>query len=202
MLKSIYLPVLSVLFLSVSAVSSPVVNKEAPDFKGITSEGKTVSLSELRGKPVMLEWTNHKCPYVQKHYNSGNMQNAQKSLTDEGVTWISIVSSAPGLQGHLSPEEAQDLTARRGVHANMVVLDESGEIGKLYGAVTTPQMFLIGEDGVLRYMGAIDDKPSARPSSLEGATNYALTAWNSYKNGEPVTPESTKPYGCSVKYAE
>lgn len=188
--------------LTFAIAAEPVVGKEAPLFEGLTSGGETISLESLRGKPVMLEWTNYECPYVRKHYESGNMQRTQASLTADGVTWISIISSAPGEQGHVSADEANDLSQRRGVYADYVVLDPEGSIGRKYNAKTTPQMFLIDADGILQYMGAIDDKPSARPSSLDGATNYALAAWQSLKAGEPIKETSTKPYGCSVKYAE
>jgi len=188
--------------LTFTVAAEPVVGKEAPLFEGITSGGESISLESLRGKPVMLEWTNHDCPYVRKHYESGNMQRTQERLTKDGVTWISIISSAPGEQGYVSAEQANALSQNRGVYADYVVLDPEGTIGRKYNAKTTPHMFLIDADGVLQYMGAIDDKPSARASSLEGATNYALAAWQSLKAGEPIEETSTKPYGCSVKYAE
>jgi len=189
--------------LGVSAASladGPAPGKPAPDFTGMLTSGKRITLSDLRGKPVMLEWTNHECPYVRKHYSSGNMQRTQRALTEEGVTWISIISSAPGKQGYVEAEEAEKLSVSRGTYNDMLVLDPSGEIGRLYGAKTTPQMFLIDADGVLQYMGAIDDRPSSRESSLEGATNHALQAWAQLKAGEAITPNSTQPYGCSVKY--
>jgi peroxiredoxin len=191
----------AVLLGSVAAFAAPVPDKMAPDFTGETTGGEKVTLSDLRGKPVVLEWTNHECPYVRKHYESGNMQQTQRTVTEQGATWISIISSAPGEQGYVSPAEADRLTASRGVYANMVILDPDGTIGRLYDAKTTPQMVLIDEEGVVRYMGAIDDKPSARPSSLEGAKNYLLAAWGAYSGGEEIADKSTKPYGCSVKYA-
>lgn len=178
----------------------PMPGKPAPDFSGLLTTGETVTLSDLKGKPVILEWTNHDCPYVRKHYSSGNMQRTQRAMTEDGVTWISIISSAPGKQGYVDAEEAEDLSTSRGAYNDMLVLDPSGEIGRLYGAKTTPQMFLIDADGILQYMGAIDNRPSTRKSSLEGATNYALQAWEQLKSGKAVTPSSTKPYGCSVKY--
>lgn len=180
----------------------PVPDTLAPEFSGQTTAGETVALSDFRGEWVMLEWTNHDCPYVKKHYSSGNMQRTQQTLTEEGVTWISIISSAPGTQGYVTAEEADTLSASRGVYADMVILDPKGTIGRLYEAKTTPQMFLIDPDGMLKYMGAIDDKPSSRQSSLEGATNYALKAWEAVNSGKEVMPKSTQPYGCSVKYAE
>ncbi len=192
-----------IIAMGVSAASfadGPVPGKPAPDFTGTLTSGESITLSELKGKPVMLEWTNHECPYVRKHYSSGNMQRTQRALTEEGVTWISIISSAPGKQGFVDADEAERLSVSRGTYNDMLVLDPKGEIGRLYGAKTTPQMFLIDAAGILQYMGAIDDRPSSRASSLDEATNYALQAWMQLKAGEAVTPNSTKPYGCSVKY--
>ncbi|SDD67856.1 redoxin domain-containing protein [Kordiimonas lacus] len=184
------------------AGEGPTPGKPAPDFTGVLTTGETVTLSDLRGKPVMLEWTNHDCPYVRKHYSSGNMQQTQRALTEAGVIWISVISSAPGKQGHVTAAEADQLSESRGTYNDMLVLDPSGEIGRLYDAKTTPQMFLIDTEGTLQYMGAIDDRPSTRASSLEGASNYALQAWQQLAAGEAVTPNSTQPYGCSVKYGK
>ncbi|MFC4348214.1 redoxin domain-containing protein [Kordiimonas lipolytica] len=187
---------------SAACADGPAPGKPAPDFTGRLTNGETVTLSDLRGKPVMLEWTNHDCPYVRKHYGSGNMQRSQRALTEDGVIWISIISSAPGKQGYVSAAEADQLSQARGTYNDMLILDPSGEIGQLYKAKTTPQMFLIDAEGILQYMGAIDDRPSARTSSLDGATNYALQAWEQLKAGDDVSPNSTQPYGCSVKYGD
>lgn len=203
MRRLISLSALAAITLGATAVfAGPEPDKAAPDFTGVTSAGESVTLSELRGKPVVLEWTNHECPYVKKHYESGNMQRTQRQVTEDGAVWVSVISSAPGTQGYVSADEANALSRRRGVYANMVVLDPEGTIGRLYDAKTTPQMVLIDEEGVVRYMGAIDDKPSARKSSLEGAKNYLLAAWTAFRAGEDVAEKSTKPYGCSVKYAK
>jgi len=193
--------VIAVVTSTFTAFSSPVIDKPAPTFSGIDTNGAKISLADFAGKPVILEWTNHECPYVQKHYNSGNMQSLQRELTEAGVTWISIISSAVGMQGHVSAEQANRLTTERGAYANFVLLDENGDIGRLYNAKTTPEMFLIDEQGVLRYMGAIDDKPSAQPKSLKGAHNYVRSAWTAFSTQTEITPTATKPYGCSVKYA-
>lgn len=182
--------------------AKPVPGQTAPGFTGVTSSGETISLSDFAGKPVVLEWTNHLCPYVVKHYRSGNMQRTQRSLTEDGAVWISIVSSAEGLQGHVSAEEANNLTSSRGAYADYVVLDPKGDIGRLYEAKTTPQMFLINQQGAVEYMGAIDDQPSTRASTIEGANNYLLAAWSEFKEDKPVSVKSTKPYGCSVKYSK
>ncbi|WP_417460747.1 redoxin domain-containing protein [Kordiimonas sp.] len=205
-MKKTFLQSLSVAFVcsafTVGAMADPVIGQPAPTFEGMATDGTTISLEDLKGKPVMLEWTNHGCPYVQKHYDGGNMQKTQRALTEDGVVWLSIISSAPGTQGYVSPEEADELTASRGAYPSHVILDPEGKIGRLYDAKTTPHMFLIDASGTLEYMGAIDDKPSARPSSLEGAHNYALAAWEEVKAGEAVSENNTKPYGCTVKYGD
>ncbi|MEX0298913.1 MAG: redoxin domain-containing protein [Kordiimonas sp.] len=193
---------LSVLLVSVGLSASPEPGKEAPAFTGKTSHGTEISLSDLRGKTVVLEWTNHDCPYVKKHYNTGNMQRTQRALIDNDAVWLSIISSAEGTQGYVSAEEANELTASRGAYASYVILDPTGDIGRLYAARTTPQMFLINKDGVVEYMGAIDDKPSTRAQTVKEATNYLLAAWQELKSGKEVSLKSTKPYGCSVKYAD
>lgn len=184
------------------AVASPTNGELAPDFTGLTMTGEEIRLSDYRGQPVVLEWTNHECPYVRKHYGSGNMQKTQRALTEDGAVWISIVSSAPGKQGHVTASQAQRLTAERGVYADLVILDPEGEIGRLYAAKTTPHMFIIDGSGVLQYQGAIDDKPSANPRSLEGAKNHVMAAWADLRSGGVVSEPQTKPYGCSVKYPD
>ena len=181
--------------------AAPVVGKKAPDFVGVDSHGQSVTLAQFKGKPLILEWTNHQCPYVRKHYNSGSMQRIQRQLTEEGAAWVSVISSAPGEQGYVDGAGANRLSATRGVYADQIILDPKGIIGRAYGARTTPQLFLIDENSVIRYMGAIDDRPSARRQSLKGARNYLLAAWAAFKAGIPVVPAVTKPYGCTVKYA-
>ena len=136
------------------------------------SKGNTVSLSDLRGKTVVLEWTNNECPYVVKHYGSGNMQKLQTEASKDGVVWLSVISSAPGKQGHVSGAEADALTRSRKAAPAHVLLDEKGEIGKQYAARTTPHMFVINPEGTLVYMGGIDNRPTADKADIEGATNY------------------------------
>ncbi|UTW57384.1 redoxin domain-containing protein [Kordiimonas sp. SCSIO 12603] len=198
--------ILTYLFILASMTSpimaQPVVGEKAPAFIGLKSNGDTINLEDLKGSYVVLEWTNHECPYVKKHYNSGNMQKTQESLTSQGVHWISVISSAPGKQGHVSASEATEIATKRGSYATSIVLDPSGEIGRAYRAKTTPQMVLIDPEGDILYQGAIDNKPSARISSLEGASNYLLTAWNEVRNGEQVSVRETKPYGCTIKYGD
>jgi peroxiredoxin len=186
--------------LSLSVHAAPKVGEPAPVFSGTDPSGKTWTLSELRGQPVILEWTNHDCPYVKKHYESDNMQALQREATADGYLWLSVISSAPGKQGHVSPEQADALTTERQAAPTAVLLDESGEIGRAYGARTTPQMFVIDADGVLVYMGGIDDRPTTNPADIPGATNYVRAALAERDAGEPVSQPVTRPYGCSVKY--
>jgi len=181
--------------------SAPVrVGELAPDFTGVDSMGNTHSLSDFRGQTVVLEWTNHQCPFVGKHYESGSMQQLQTDATAEGVVWLSIISSAPGKQGYVEAEKANELTESRDASPTAVLLDADGEIGKLYDARTTPHMFVINEEGVVDYMGAIDSIPSADTADLEKADNYVSAALTSVLAGEPVETSVTQPYGCSVKY--
>lgn len=173
----------------------------APAFSGLASNGEMISLDQFGGKILVLEWTNEGCPYVKKHYQGGAMQASQKSLADDrDVVWISVISSAPGKQGHKSAAEANALTAAHGGAPDYILLDESGDIGRAYSAKTTPHMFVIDGSGIVQYNGAIDDKPSANPASLEGATNYTLAAITAIKAGQQPDPARTRPYGCSVKY--
>lgn len=182
------------------ALAEPRVGERAPDFVGVDSNGKTHKLSDLKGKTVILEWTNHDCPFVQKHYSTGNMQKLQKETTKGGVVWLSVISSAPGLQGHVEPAKANMLTADRDAAPSAVILDPKGEIGQAYNARTTPHMFLIDAHGTLIYKGAIDDKPSANNADVPIARNYLRDALGAHAAGKPADPDSTRPYGCSVKY--
>jgi peroxiredoxin len=181
-------------------MAAPVVGQPAPAFTAVDSNGAMRSLAEFKGRTVVLEWTNDGCPYVQKHYNSGNMQKLQQEATGSGVVWLSIISSAPGKQGHLTGAEANGLNQSRGARPTAVLLDPTGTVGHAYEAKTTPHMFVIDKTGTLRYMGAIDDKPVAAPASLDGARNYTREALAAVTAGKPVAVASTEPYGCSVKY--
>jgi peroxiredoxin len=183
-----------------SALAGPAVDAPAPPFAGKASDGAVISLDAFKGETVVLEWTNDGCPFVRKHYETGNMQKTQKAANAAGVVWITVISSAPGKQGHADATRANLLTEERGAEPDFVLLDESGDVGRAYGAKTTPQLALIDKDGVLRYQGAIDDRPSTNHASVNGATNYLIAALQSLEAGEPVTVKETKPYGCSVKY--
>lgn len=182
------------------AHANPQVGAQAPMFSGTTTSGETFNLSDQAGKNVILEWTNHDCPFVVKHYGAGNMQAMQKRETAKGVVWVTIISSAPGKQGHVSAAQADELTTSRGAKPSYVILDESGEIGRMYDAKTTPHMYVIDQGQVLQYAGAIDSIPSANPADIARADNYVSTAMNSLRAGQPVVTKQTQPYGCSVKY--
>ena len=191
---------LALLIAPVSAHAAVEIGKPAPDFVGTDINGQEIKLSDYKGKKVVLEWTNHQCPYVIKHYDTNNMQQTQKKATDDGVIWLTVTSSATGKQGYTTAEEAKEVIAEVGANATTRILDPSGEIGKMYDAKTTPHMFVIDEEGNLAYEGAIDDNSSSRHETVEGAKNYVLAALDSLAAGEPVDPAQTAPYGCSIKY--
>ncbi len=172
----------------------------APLFTAIDSNGKEHKLSDYKGKIVVLEWTNHKCPFVVKHYDSKNMQTLQKELTQKGVVWLSIISSAPGKQGHLTKEECNNIVKQEQSAATAVLLDETGDIGKLYKAKTTPHMFVIDTEGNIAYQGAIDSIRSASTADVATATNYVKQAAEQLLDNRIVSVQETSPYGCGVKY--
>jgi peroxiredoxin len=182
------------------ADTPPETGSPAPAFTAQAIDGTTVDLSKLKGKVVVLEWTNKDCPFVHKMYDSGAMQALQARATGQGVEWITIMSSAPGKQGYVDAAGAARVVADRGAHPSEVVLDPTGRIGHLYAAKTTPDMFVIDKDGTLVYEGAIDDKPSADKGDIAGAHNYVQAALDSVEAGKPVETPVTVSYGCSVKY--
>ena len=186
--------------LATSAGAALQVGGPAPDFTGTDTRGASQTLSDYRGKTVILEWTNHDCPYVRKHYNSGNMQQQQRDATGQGAVWLSIISSAPGKQGHVTAAEADALTAQRNAAPSAVILDESGDIGRLYGAKTTPHMYIIDAEGDLVYMGGIDSISSSNPADIGKAVQYVPETLARMSKGEPIESSVTRPYGCSVKY--
>jgi len=181
---------------------TPAASAAAPAFTGTTATGETVSLADFAGKTVVLEWTNHDCPFVKKHYNEeyANMQALQSGAADDDVVWLTVISSAPGKQGHVSPDEALAIAEANDAAPAHVILDESGEIGRAYSAKTTPHMFVIEADGALAYDGAIDSISTARVADIPKATNYVTAALGAVAAGEAPDPAATKPYGCSVKY--
>lgn len=173
----------------------------APDFTATDSNGKTVQLSSLKGKTVVMEWTNNGCPYVKKHYGPGNMQALQKKYTADGVVWLTVASSPPGEQGYVTAEQANADTKNRGAAPTAVLLDHKSTISRLYQAKNTPLMVVVDAKGTVAYMGAIDDKPTSNPADIPGAKNYVAQALDEIKAGKPVSVASTRPYGCFVKYA-
>ncbi|MDP1556541.1 MAG: redoxin domain-containing protein [Hyphomonas sp.] len=185
-----------------TAQAAPASGTPAPAFTGLTSAGETISLADFAGKTVVLEWTNDGCPFVKKHYAAppSNMQTLQKGAAADDIVWISVISSAQGEQGYADAARANELTSSRGAAPAHVVLDEAGTIGKLYGAKTTPHMFIVTPDGQLAYDGAIDSKASAKVDDIAVATNYVTAALADLKAGLPVATPVTKPYGCAVKY--
>jgi len=177
------------------------VSETAPAFTTTATNGRSVSLADQRGKIVILEWTNHDCPYVRKHYDSGNMQTLQKEITAQGVVWLTLISSSPGTQGYVSPKEADELTASRKANPTSVLLDPSGAVGKAYGATNTPHMYIVDKAGLLVYAGAIDDRPTTRRADIQGAHNYVRAALDDMAAGRAVQTPVTRAYGCTVKYA-
>lgn len=182
------------------AFAVPIVGKLAPQFTVTDTNGKSHSLSEYKGKTVVIEWTNDGCPYVRKHYGTGNMQKLQQEITTAGGIWLSIISSAPGKQGYVSGAQANELTKSRGAHPTAVLLDPAGAIGRSYEAQTTPHMFVVDKTGTLRYMGAIDDQPTTDVTTIANARNYVREAFKAVTSGGTVAETATDPYGCSVKY--
>jgi len=178
------------------------VGAPAPSFTATDSRGQTESLSQYRGKYVVLEWHNQGCPFTHKHYVSGNMQALQKEWTGKGVVWFTVISSAPGMQGYLTPGEENAYLAQVHASPTAVLMDSDGEVGRLYNAKTTPQMVIIDPAGNLIYDGAIDDRPTPDAADIRGADNYVSDALTEAMAGKPVAKPFTHPYGCSVKYSE
>ncbi len=182
------------------AAAEPQIGQPAPDFTSTDSKGSSVSLSQYRGKTVVLEWTNADCPYTRKHYTSGNMQGVQALAQKNGVVWLTVISSAPGKQGYVNGPAADALTSSRAAVPTAVLLDPSGTVGRSYGAKTTPHMFVIDKHGTLQYMGGIDSIATAEVEDIPKAEPYLKEAMLAVVQGAPVIHPVTKPYGCSVKY--
>jgi glutathione peroxidase-family protein len=194
-----YVPVL--LFISnLLLAQSAKINEAAPDFKLEDSSGQEHALSAYKGKYIVLEWNNFGCPFVRKHYDSGNMQKLQKTYREKGVIWLTICSSAKGKQGFFEGTELKNRIKQEGVTADAYLLDRTGNVGKMYGAKTTPHMFIVNPEGKLIYGGAIDDKASTDREDIAGATNYVQVVLNAAMAGNPLPLQVTTPYGCSVKY--
>jgi hypothetical protein len=188
--------------IAFSAAWAARVGEAAPDFTATDSNGEVHKLSEYQGKYVVLEWTNRGCPYTQKHYSSGNMQRLQREWTGRGVIWLTVASSAPGKQGYVTGSEENAYLKQANAAPTAVLLDPAGTLGHLYDAKTTPDIFIIGPKGTLIYSGAIDDRPSTDVADVNGAKNYVSLALDEATSGKPVSNPTTRPYGCSVKYAD
>jgi peroxiredoxin len=188
------------LLFSAGLAAGPEVGKPAPDFQAVDTAGNTHAPSDFSGRTLVLEWTNHDCPFVRKHYDAGNMQAQQREATAQGVVWLSVISSAPGKQGHVSALEADALTETRGAAPSAVLLDPEGIVGRAYDARVTPHLYVIDPDGLLVYMGGIDSIPSADPADIPRATPYLANALDAVLTGNPVSDAVTRPYGCTVKY--
>ena len=178
------------------------VGNQAPVFTAVDSRGRTVALDQFRGKYVVLEWHNQGCPYTRKHYVSGNMQALQKEWTAKGVVWFTVISSAPGSQGYVTPFQENQYLSQMHAAPTAVLMDSDARIARLYNAKTTPQMIVIDPSGKVIYDGAIDNRPTSDPEDIKGADNYVSDALTASLAGKPVNPAFTRPYGCAVKYAE
>jgi peroxiredoxin len=181
------------------ALAAPPIGSQAPNFQLPDANGKAVSLGQFKGKVVVLEWNNPGCPYVKKHYESGNMQKTQAAAKKDGVVWLTINSGAAGKQGHMNAAQASAFVAAQ---PTAYLLDAKGGVGKRYGAVTTPHMYIIDKAGKLVYAGGIDDKATADKGDIPGARNHVLAALGELKGGKGVSVATSRPYGCSVKYAD
>jgi peroxiredoxin len=193
---------LSIGLFTLAASAQVRVGSPAPAFTAPDSQGRTQALDQYRGKYVVLEWHNQGCPYTRKHYVSGNMQGLQKEWTAKGVVWFTVISSAPGSQGYVTPPEENAYLARMHAAPTAVLLDSDGKVGHLYNAKTTPQMFVIDPQGKLIYAGAIDDKPTPDPEDIRGADNYVSDALTAAMAGKAVATPYSRSYGCSVKYRD
>jgi len=183
------------------ALAAATVGQPAPAFTAIDAGGKTVSLADYKGKHVVLEWVNPGCPYVQKHYNSANMQGTQKDAVAQGVVWLAVNSTAPDASDYRTPAAMAQWMKDQKAAATATLMDSDGKVGRTYGARTTPHMYIVNPVGTLVYAGAIDSKPTANPADIAGATNHVKVALAESLAGKAVGTPSTRAYGCSVKYS-
>ena len=197
---SILIAASSFIATAVLAADPPAIGSAAPEFSLPDAKGKTHSLSQYKGKYVVLEWFNPECPFLKKHYGGSNMQNLQKEFTSKGVAWLTVDSIAPGTEGYLSPEQAEKVTSSWKTHQTALLLDTDGKVGRAYGAKNTPNMVIINPEGKIVYQGAIDSKATPNAADIPSSTNYVKAALEESLAGKPVSNPQTKPYGCSVKY--
>ncbi|MDT3738534.1 MAG: thioredoxin family protein [Candidatus Kapabacteria bacterium] len=205
-LRSIFFGLLLLAVTFLSAATQPAkesgIGSEVPDFSLKDVNGKIHNLIDYKGKYVVLEWTNFDCPFVKKHYGSGNMKKLQKEFTEQGVIWLSICSSAPGKQGNFDAAEIKKRISDSKANMSEYLIDEEGMVGKLFGARTTPHLFIINPDGKLIYQGGIDDTKSTNQADIPNSKNFVKAALDESLSGKPVTISTTQPYGCPVKYKD
>lgn len=192
----------SVVVVLVAAALAVRIGDPAPGFSAVDVNGKTQKLADYKGKYVVLEWHNQGCPYTKKHYESGNMQRLQKEWTAKGVIWLTVISSAPGTQGFVTPTQENEYLKKMNAVPTTVLMDPAGTLGHLYSAKTTPHMYIIDPKGTLIYQGAIDDHPTSDASDIPNSRNYVSAALSEAMAGKSVTEAATRPYGCSVKYKD
>ena len=188
-------------FASGLALAAASVGQPAPAFTAVDASGKTVSLADFKGKTVVLEWVNPGCPFVQKHYNSANMQGTQKEATAKGVVWLAVNSTAPDASDYKAPAAMAQWMQGQKAAASATLMDADGKVGRAYGARTTPHMYIVNPEGTLVYAGGIDNKPTTRTADIAGATNHVKVALSESLAGKAVSTPTTAPYGCTVKYS-
>jgi peroxiredoxin len=198
--KLFFIAVVTLVANAIYAADVPPVGTAAPEFSLPDSNGKTHSLSQYKGKYIVLEWFNPECPFVKKHYGSGNMQKLQEEYTGKGIVWLTIDSNAPGSEGNITGDQAQKIMASWKTHQTALLLDPDSNVARLYGAKNTPDMIVINPEGKIVYEGAIDSKATPNPNDIPSSTNYVKAALDESLAGKPVSNPATKPYGCSVKY--
>lgn len=191
----------TLLVLPALSMAAAVPGEKAPDFSEVDAKGNTHTLGDYAGEWLVIEWFNKDCPYVKKHYGSGNMQALQKKYTDQDINWLTVISSAAGKQGYLEPAQALQVAESHGLNASApFLLDADGSMGRAFGAKTTPHMFIINPEGEVVYAGAIDDNDSANPAVIPDSNNYVAAALNASMKGEAIAVPASRAYGCSVKY--
>lgn len=195
------LAVPALLFAAGSALAAAAVGQPAPAFTAVDTQGKTVSLADFKGKHVVLEWVNPGCPFVQKHYGSGNMQGTQRDAQAKGVVWLAVNSTAADAGDYRAPAAMQQWMQQHKAAVTATLMDSDGKVGRAFGARTTPHLYIIDPAGKLAYAGGIDDKPTSNPADIASATNHVKVALNEVTAGKPVSQPSTRPYGCAIKYA-
>jgi hypothetical protein len=201
-MKAFSFAVVAAVLAAAPASAELQIGKAAPNFSANDINGRVVKLSDFRGKTVVLEWNNPECPFVKKHYGSGNMQKTQAAAKKDGVVWLSINSGAEGKQGHMDGAKAKAMLAAVKAQPTAYLLDPKGVVGNGYGAKTTPHMYIINPRGTLVYMGGIDDKPTPNPADINGARNHVLAALSELRAGKAVSVPTSRPYGCAVKYKD